>query len=99
MQLICQTVSLLARSRNDSIFMQQVGSIVIGLVLGAVVWWAVATWWGKRKGGKPDYKAPQSWGAGLLVALLIIGGTFLMISIDTNTLSKDEIPSINLQSP
>jgi hypothetical protein len=99
MQPIWQTMSLLARTRGESIFMQQVASIIIGIGLGVLAWWAVAKWSSKRNGGKVDYKAPQGWVAGLLVALLIIGGTFLMIHIDVNTLSDDELPPINLQVP
>ena len=96
MQTTYQIMSLLARTRNDAIRTQQIGSIVIGLALGLVVWWLVAKRQAKRKSKPIDYKAKEGWLAGLLVALLIIGGTFLMIHLDVNTLSEDEIPSINL---
>ena len=88
---------LLARTRSDAIRTQQIGSIVIGLILGAVVWWLVAKWQSNRNNKPIDYKAKEGWLAGLFIAICIVGATFLKIHYDVNTISPDEIPNFDIQ--
>lgn len=81
---------ILARSRNDAVLFQQIASVFVGIGVGVMVWWAVAKVRAPKAHGKINYKDPVGWASGILVLVLIIGGTFLKLHYDTNTVSDEE---------